>query len=58
MKNSNESLTKDEINNEMNQSQISKQKYSFNYDPLSESLSLSNISLANPNVSNLGEEET
>ena len=56
MKNSNE--TKDEINNEMNQSQISKQKYSFNYDPLSESLSLSNISLANPNVSNLGDEES
>jgi len=57
MKNSNESITKDEINNEINQSQTSKQKNNFNYDPLSESLSLSNISLANPNVSNLGEEE-
>jgi hypothetical protein len=51
MKNSTESITKDEINKEINQSQNSKQKYNFNYDPLSESLSLSNISLANPNVS-------
>ena len=57
MKNSSENITKNEINSEINQSQSNKQKYSFNYDPLSESLSLSDISLANPNASNLGEEE-
>ena len=56
MKNSIENINKDEINNEIDQSQNNKQKYSFNYDPLSESLSLSSISLANPNISNLGEE--